>query len=1485
MKVLLSALSALAVILLASPAHALDPAACTLQSTSRLDGLLNPARGSDERFFTAPSGPPNILIILDTSGSMAQWPIAWKNDDTYTYNKSSTGTDPGCRQENINALNYDPSVTYPRMWTSLNTKTSNWFEPSTFYRFDGTGSAGQVSFGMNNNPMRFDQPPTGTTINTNITTACNDVTGNSASALSACRACLQTRGYFQYRTDRRLATGNFLNFYSPRGHSAVNVISQVINDSPNARFGIMTFSAGSGATGTVQWAGWDVVRFAPFGPSCTDSTSLVARTTYRGNLLTKMNAGLRFNTNTPLTQVLWGASYYMRSSGTDPFPGWFGSYPSDSGFNDSNPAGQSSICFTCGFNSIILLTDGEPNEPGDDSAQPPAAIRNLDVPCVNCSAAAQGANSGGSASHIHRIAKWMATHDMRPELPGSQPVATYTVGFALTNTQALNLLRTTAQAGTGKFYAATNSSQLKTALQSIVDDVQSRNISFASAAISSFQTGNSTLSALMPRLAPGQSNAAWKGDLWRFNQFNEFVQDVDKNGDGDKADIFVVDQDQDVVVEDNNGAFVKDGTSTPARQYWEARRGLLAHPTDWRKIYTVTDSNHDGRITSDDSVIEFSKANAATLQDYLGVLGTGVCPKLLTLSPLDIDDGSLLGSLKISLTDAATAVGLTAPPVMNQAWLDSLCVRTLIEYVRGKDLADEDEDGNRTEPRISVLGDIFHSSPVVVDPPVDKFICDMGLHNQCARTLYSQQLGVVATPLVNETITRCGNTLMVDAYDAYLSRNRLRDKLVLVGANDGMLHAFRDSTASETCVGGLPMVSYAPSNGDEVWAFIPPDLLSRLHELASGHNYYVDGDIMVRDIWADGSGGTPSDSKKQSNEFHTLAILSEGRGGVHYLALELTADASNQFQAPKLRWMYPQPDSAEAALFGKTLFALSPKPPPVGPLLVQGTSSDPTRYGSPAQERWMVALSGGWSPSQEKGRGVYMVDAWEPQVNGRDDNLWWKFEFNPTASGQQKSPSRALTDGVVAPVALVDFGANGRVEADGFFDTAVFGDMRGQLWVARMSTVGTVDSSTKLIGNWSAARAFQQDRDASSGAGSTSIRNVSPFFYVPSIGIQADEGVMRALVGTGDRYSLLDANAGGCRFDNPQACAKYQCTQVETDYAINRKGLNVLHSRHLWQSGELNTVDLSTNTSSQPDCGNPGDTVVTASFTKEQVLGCPGGPAGGYVNLRPKSAACGRTPEGYFRCEVTSTSDTMYSDLDLTIPGAALTGLGKNRFYGVRVYGGPNQTFDEGLGTYSPGGPLTASVFDDRRLTDRNSSKPTEGDLVDVTNTTCGTSGACTGAMATRSGAGWFVEYTDGLAHKTAGGASTVASCTLWNSLFPSNDTAVCSSSAAKSRFFQADFITGAPNCAASFKQAGGYTRYQERTVLAPPPEPATAVMVSPGGKVKYSTVLQEPGKKQATTVDVSQSSDVLQNIYELPLTRDQHECRHVDPSRCAAAP
>ncbi|MCY1080579.1 PilC/PilY family type IV pilus protein [Archangium lansingense] len=1487
-KLTLSLVAILVVLLRADTASAIDQAACCLPTTSRLDALMNPTRGSDEKFFSRPGGPPNILFIIDTSGSMHSWPKTWP-------------TTKGCSDSFLNGLGYASAEAYPRLWTGLNSQSDAWFATNSYYEAPSEGYG-----------VIFGNAPDNTQTWTSVSNACSSISGIGSSDRSTCQSCLDTKGYYIHNSSTRRVKGNFLNFYAPRDSGAVKVMADVIRDLREVRFGVLGFQTRAAKTCWGKKSGTNnqcLCIQQPMGPTCAksyplDNSSVENNRNSVLNDLTNVNDnnsnGLGWDgCNTPLADALYSAGYYFQSKGAPtPFSTYLGTHPTSANFSAAD-----GVCFECGFNAVILLTDGEPYDEGK-VVNLPDAIKNDTTPCEDC-----------SPSHLHKVAKMMWEKDLRFDMDGQQRVATYTIGFS-EDVEDSKLLQETARLGGGKFFPARSTSELKRVMLTILDDINTRNTAFSSAAVNTLQTQSVSATAIIPRMMPAK-NGSWSGRLYRYEQFNEFVEDQDKNADGDRADTFLVDKSGTMVAEDNSseyrkvlstsggpgGAPVYGGAAEP---FWEANAKLQALGHKGRKIWTVTDNNgggsKDGLMTEKDSVVEFKLTNMSQLRQYLAVSGSPLCPTgvLTTYKPgLILEKMQMAGTLglaqAVTLMTAQGLVGVPANPTTQDAY-DLLCSALVMQYVRGQDLFDENGDGKRDDTRPSVLGDIFHSSPVVVDPPVDKFLCDIGVSNQCVSTLFATQnkTGVPSTEMVTYTQAASCNVAtptVRDAYDAWHFINRKRERLILVGANDGMLHAFSDGQGQEDSKCEVTYSSTAAGGGTERWAFIPADLLSRLQDMLQGHAYYIDGDIMVRDIWSDEN----NDGKKQMNEYHTVAVVAEGRGGTHYFALEIQWDGASTLATsaktqPSFRWMFPQPCTDEALRFGKTLMSLSPKPPPIGPVLLQ-SSSGLARHEDKSVlsvERWVAVLSGGWSPANEKGRGIYMVDVWNGTVPDRRDNLLWKWEYSESFSGTS-DPRKDMTYGFAAPVALADYGSNTKVRFDGFFDTAVVGDLGGQLWTLRFHEAGVRDGTTKLIGNWSGARAFVMDRAGVNGGNDQSVRSRAPFHYLTSLAMQPENRALRAFVGSGNRYQLLDNGAGICRFDNPQACSKLGCGSTLSTYKLTRNDTDYQRLSNEWvdrafKAGRY-TAFSSATTSSTNFCGSVGDTdMIKAEYEYRQANSCPKPTGGGTVSYEfaRTKVQCGQDASGVFDCRVSDPGNTLnMNDLDLSASSTP-SSLGKNRFYGIWAYGGvPERMFDE---NGSGSSKNKAADYDSRRLTDTGGSA-TSGDLTDVTNVKCDGLGNCsceTGktcspkVLANADSYGWFYEY-EGLPHKTASGAAVLSSCTLWNSMYPgsSSSGACASASSNQARLFQADFVTGAPNCAAGFLDGNAYVRYQNRSVLAPPPEPAMSIQVSKTGQVVYGVNFFEPGKGQATGVQISSDRDVLQYIYELPISRSLHTCRH----------
>ncbi len=157
----------------------------------------------------------------------------------------------------------------------------------------------------------------------------------------------------------------------------------------------------------------------------------------------------------------------------------------------------------------------------------------------------------------------------------------------------------------------------------------------------------------------------------------------------------------------------------------------------------------------------------------------------------------------------------------------------VIDYVRGADVFDEDSDGDTTENRAIITGDILHSEPEAVQ--------------------YNFPDG---TSLV----------------------------MIFYGANDGMLHAVLDSeTDSEGEILHF---------GVEKWAFIPPDQLHKLGPWVEGEDHWIFVDSSPEVLFLDQDGDSvlePTDGDRM------ILVCGLRQGGRGYFALDITEPFSPRF--------------------------------------------------------------------------------------------------------------------------------------------------------------------------------------------------------------------------------------------------------------------------------------------------------------------------------------------------------------------------------------------------------------------------------------------------------------------------------------------------------------------------------------------------------------------------------------------------------------
>jgi len=187
-------------------------------------------------------------------------------------------------------------------------------------------------------------------------------------------------------------------------------------------------------------------------------------------------------------------------------------------------------------------------------------------------------------------------------------------------------------------------------------------------------------------------------------------------------------------------------------------------------------------------------------------------------------------------------------------------IEGLINFVRGYDYFAYGGCKEINNIRSHVLGDIYHSQLVEVGKP-------------SANTFF--------TANNQEAYWRS-----INGYQSFALSNETRQRVIYVGANDGMLHAI-DPTED--------------GKGKELWAFVPPFIAARLPELINedldglpggrgGTNaiFAVDGSPVVHDMFIRGLKSNGEWEEVGQKSWHTILFIPYGRGGNGFSVLQVT---------------------------------------------------------------------------------------------------------------------------------------------------------------------------------------------------------------------------------------------------------------------------------------------------------------------------------------------------------------------------------------------------------------------------------------------------------------------------------------------------------------------------------------------------------------------------------------------------------------------
>ena len=318
------------------------------------------------------------------------------------------------------------------------------------------------------------------------------------------------------------------------------------------------------------------------------------------------------------------------------------------------------------------------------------------------------------------------------------------------------------------------------------------------------------------------------------------------------------------------GEVLYEGPSAYGGAVWDGGDLLVSRPI------TASESNPDDR----DGV---GKRDIYTWETGAAGLSALAAEAVSGRIGFDYDFSQAVGSSTGVLSAYFDAtIGSPSPCAADQSYdLDGNCrvdgddLQSLVDFVRG---LPESEFRYIDMPRGPwKLGDSPYSIPVVVSARDDTYAVD-------------------------PTYRRFLEALEAD--DA--------PSIVLVAANDGMLHAFRleddPSTATED------------EAGEELWAWIPGYLLLRnkdeewagsLIDLTwYGRTFLFDGSPVVEDVWID----SDNDGVKSpdGSEWRRVAVVQQGMGGPITLALDITDPA-----APTFLW--EQTNTSDTTAMGYTV--------------------------------------------------------------------------------------------------------------------------------------------------------------------------------------------------------------------------------------------------------------------------------------------------------------------------------------------------------------------------------------------------------------------------------------------------------------------------------------------------------------------------------------------------------------------------------------
>ena len=671
-------------------------------------------------------------------------------------------------------------------------------------------------------------------------------------------------------------------------------------------------------------------------------------------------------------------------------------------------------------------------------------------------------------------------------LKKNENVLTYVVAFGVDNVSGNKLNCMAANGGTGKPIYPQNKDDLVAALTELFGQIKEEASAFASAAVPSVQAEVADR-IYLSSFTPLNGESVWDGHLDAFLK----PLPLDNAGRPNRA------------LKCSSLPVDRRGSC----HLWDAGEEI--------EKQAPTQSNIDSASVIDASILKIGAAIDQRRVFYAKAQSGTTQPRTLRLfvpsSGNPVSDPDWL--------DLFSGLGLTNPLLYPTA----ASKKTATEAIMAQTLVLKNSSIGST-PITYVLGDVFHSDPVLVDRPNDFFLYAGNVHSE----------------------NGCG-------YKCYSDKQSRRRKMLVVGSDDGQLHFFDSGIWDPT-----PTVQkFTTGTGRELFAVIPRLVLPAIRDLAQGkldnepkHIFGIDGTPRLDDVFLDPiHNGTPTPSER---EWRTVLIGGFREGGKPldearisdfvsgYYALDITqpdkmnskgepvnqntlpdclsltnqtVSSCGNLAFPTLLWEFT--DSTSGSCWDEDLNTFCDlgetwSVPTVGRVRVVENSQ--------VKERYVAIFGGGMDAERKsnpkKGNWLYMVDI----------------------ETGQPIYKRRLTGAVVADPAAVD------LDVDGFLDVLYVATSAGFVYKVNISTPAVLTSTTlpktsarpNLAANVTTMRVL--DTDTSSLSDSTwdpvPIFDTGgrPVFFAPVAFYVSSLNRFALAFGSGDRENLWDFAGAEGRF-------------------------------------------------------------------------------------------------------------------------------------------------------------------------------------------------------------------------------------------------------------------------------------------------------------------------------------------------------------------